>query len=88
MLIVMQLNLILFHMKIIGHIPIFLFSIPDSQMIRDKGHPRSSRIRNEMDLKKPSVKIRCGLCKIEGHNHRNCLKKNGGQSSNPLSQGN
>ena len=35
-------------------------------MIRDKGCPRSSRIRNEMDLKEPSVKIRCGLCKIEG----------------------
>ena len=56
----------------------------DYQMIRDKGRPRSSRIRNEMDLKEPSVKIRCGLCKIEGHNRRNCPKKDGGQSSNPL----
>ena len=27
-----------------------------------------------MDLKEPSVKIRCGLCKIEGHNCRNCPK--------------
>ena len=43
-------------------------------MIRGKGRPRSSRIRNEIDLKEPSVKIRCGLCKIEGHNRRNCPK--------------
>ena len=61
---------------------------PDYQMIMDKGCPRSSRIRNEMDLKEPSVKIRWGLCKIEGHNCRNCPKKDGGQSSNPLPQGN
>ena len=72
-------------MKIIGHILIFLFSIPDYQMIRDKGRLRSSRIRNEMDLEEPSVKIRCGLCKIEGQNHCNCPKKDGGH---PLPQGN
>ena len=53
-------------------------------MIRDKGRPRSLRIRNEMDLEEPSVKIRCGLCKIEGHNHRNCPKKDGGH---PFPQG-
>ena len=57
---------------------------PDSQMIRYKGRPRSLRIRNEMHLKEPSVKIRCGLCKIEGYNRRNCPKNDGGQSSNPL----
>ena len=70
--------------------PYLDFSIlhPDYQMIGDKGRSRSSRIRNEMNLKEPSVKIRCGLCKIEGHNHRNCPKKDGWQSSNPLPQGN
>ena len=29
----------------------------DSPMMRDKGHPRSLRIRNEVDLKEPSVKV-------------------------------
>ena len=54
--------------------PDFPILHPNSQMIRDKGRPRSSRIKNEMGLKKPSVKIRCGLCKIEGHNCCNCPK--------------
>ena len=52
----------------------FLILHLDSQMIRDKGSPRSSRIRNEIDLKESSVKIRRGLCKRKGHNHRNCPK--------------
>ncbi|RVW39445.1 Serine/threonine-protein phosphatase 7 long form-like [Vitis vinifera] len=34
----------------------------DPTSMRDKGRPRSSRIRNEMDLKEPSIRIRCGLC--------------------------
>ena len=37
-----------------------------------------------MDLKEPSVKIRRGLCKIEGYNRRNCPKKDGGQSCDPF----
>ena len=41
-----------------------------------------------MDLKESSVKIRCGLCKIEGHNRHNCPKNDGEQSSNHLPQGN
>ena len=61
--------------------PIFYLS-PTS--MRDKSHPRSSRIRNEMDLKEPSVRGRCGLCKIEGHNRHNCPIEDGGQSSNPF----
>ena len=65
--------------------PDFPILYPDYQMIRDKGRPRSSRIMNEMDLKEQSVKIRCGLCKIEG---RNCPKNDGGKSFNPLPQGN
>ena len=68
--------------------PNFPILHPDSQMIRDKRRSRSSRIKKEMDLKEPSVKIRCSLCKIEGYNSRNCPKKNGGKSSNPLPQEN
>ena len=68
--------------------PNFPILHPDSQMIKDKGHLILSRIRNEMDMKESSVKIRCGLRKIEGHNHHNYPKNDGGQSSNPLPQGN
>ncbi|XP_010656657.1 uncharacterized protein LOC104880719 [Vitis vinifera] len=64
--------------------PDFPILHPDPTSMRDKGRPRSSRIRNEMDLKEPSVRIRCGLCKIAGHNRRNCPTKDGGQFSNPL----
>ncbi|RVX02742.1 Serine/threonine-protein phosphatase 7 long form-like [Vitis vinifera] len=42
--------------------PDFPILHPDPTSMRDKGRPRSSRIRNEMDLKEPSVRIRCGLC--------------------------
>ncbi|KAJ9672503.1 hypothetical protein PVL29_025922 [Vitis rotundifolia] len=68
--------------------PDFPILHPDPTLMRDKGRPRSSRIRNEMDLKEPSVRVRCGLCKIAGHNRRNCPTKDGGQSSNPLSHDN
>ena len=54
----------------------------DPTLMRNKRCPRSSRIRNEMDLKEPSVSVRCGLCQIEGHNRRNCPTKDVGQSSN------
>ncbi|KAL6320844.1 hypothetical protein AAG906_008844 [Vitis piasezkii] len=69
------------HMRIDSwQLPYLDFPIlhPDPTSMRDKGRPRSSRIRNEMDLKEPSVRIRCGLCKIAGHNRRNCPTKDGG----------
>ena len=56
MLVVMLLNLIPFLMNLIGRILIpILHSDPTS--MRDKGRHRSSRIRNEMDLKEPSVRV-------------------------------
>ena len=64
--------------------PDFPILHPDPTSMRDKGRPRSSRIRNEMDLKEPSIRVQCGLCKIAGHNRRNCPIKDGGQSSNPF----
>ena len=64
--------------------PNFPILHPDSQMIRDKGHLISSRIRNEMDMKESSVKIRCGLRKIEGNNHRNFLKRMEGSPPTPF----
>ena len=41
---------------------------PNPTSMMDKGLPRSSRIRNEMDLMKPYLRVECGLCKIKGHN--------------------
>ncbi|XP_061339763.1 uncharacterized protein LOC133286376 [Gastrolobium bilobum] len=47
--------------------------IPDSTMLHAKGRPKSTRIRNEMDeVETSQSRIRCGLCKERGHNHRRC----------------
>ena len=54
----------------------------DPTPVRVKGRPRSSKIRNEMDWKEPSVKIRCGICKQEGRNRLKYPRKAKGQSSN------
>ena len=62
--------------------PNFPILHPNPTLLREKGRPRSSRIRNEMDWKEPSVKIRCGICKQEGHNRLKCPTKFEGQSSN------
>lgn len=46
---------------------------PNPEMRRDpKGRPKSSRIRNEMDLRERGQPKRCGLCRNEGHNRKNC----------------
>ncbi|XP_061350070.1 uncharacterized protein LOC133295278 [Gastrolobium bilobum] len=45
--------------------------IPDSTMLRAKGRPKSTRIRNEMDEVETSQScIRCGICKERDHNRR------------------
>ncbi|XP_028753023.1 uncharacterized protein LOC114712639 [Neltuma alba] len=46
--------------------------IPNPSMIRDKGRPRSSRIRNEMDWTTPNEPNKCGLCRQVGHNRSTC----------------
>ncbi|XP_061360917.1 uncharacterized protein LOC133304866 [Gastrolobium bilobum] len=47
--------------------------IPDSTMLRAKGRPKSTRIRNEMDeVETSQSRIRCGLCKERDHNRRRC----------------
>ncbi|XP_039130809.1 uncharacterized protein LOC120267176 [Dioscorea cayenensis subsp. rotundata] len=37
-----------------------------------KGRPKSTRIRNEMDIREGVQRKRCGLCRNEGHSRRNC----------------
>ncbi|XP_028772068.1 uncharacterized protein LOC114729244 [Neltuma alba] len=49
--------------------------IPDPSMIRDKGRPRSSRIRNEMDWTTPNPPNKCGLCRQIGHNRSTCPQR-------------
>ncbi|XP_061350674.1 uncharacterized protein LOC133295830 [Gastrolobium bilobum] len=47
--------------------------ILDATMLRAKGRPKSTRIRNEMDeVETSQSRIRCGLCKERGHNRRGC----------------
>ena len=84
MVVVIHHNSIQFHIKPIGQSLIFPIVHPNSTLVRDKRRPRSSRIRNEMDWREPSVKVRCGLCKQEGHNRQKC--PNRGESSNTTAQ--
>ena len=45
---------------------------PDPEMLRDKGRPMSTRIRNEMNWRESQPKPKCGVCHEEGHNRRRC----------------
>ena len=65
--------------------------MPNPQLIRNKGRPKSTRIRNEMDENDRELptslwiengpKSRCGLCRQEGHNHRTCPTRNAESTS-------
>ena len=56
------------------------------RLIQEKGRPKSTRIRNEMDDKDRELptslwiengpKSKCGLCRQEGHNRRRCSTRN------------
>ena len=56
------------------------------RLIREKGRPKSTRIRNEMDDDNRELptslwiengpKSKCGLCHQEGHNCRRCPTRN------------
>ena len=60
--------------------------LPNPRLIREKGRPVSTRIRNEMDeggrrlrttpWKEGGRKVQCELCDQEGHNRRTCPKRN------------
>ena len=69
--------------------------MPDPQLLRAKGRPVKSRIRNEMDrvrrergsrredpdLRKIQSRQRCGMCHEEGHNCRRCPNSYGASTS-------
>ncbi|XP_061357492.1 uncharacterized protein LOC133301815 [Gastrolobium bilobum] len=47
--------------------------LPDVSLRRKKGRPRSTRIRNEMDQREGvSQQVRCGYCRVVGHDRRRC----------------
>ena len=60
--------------------------MPNPRLIQEKGQPKSTRIRNEMDEEdrelptslwiENRLKSECGLCRQEGHNRRKCLTQN------------
>uniref|UniRef100_A0A2N9G230 CCHC-type domain-containing protein n=1 Tax=Fagus sylvatica TaxID=28930 RepID=A0A2N9G230_FAGSY len=52
--------------------PNFPMLRPDPRLLRQRGRPKSTRIRNEMDWRENQHKQSCGLCNEEGHNRRKC----------------
>ncbi|XP_030939772.1 uncharacterized protein LOC115990347 [Quercus lobata] len=69
--------------------------VPDPRLLRAKGRPTMSRIRNEMDgvrrergsrredpeLREIQPRQRCGVCHQEGHNRRCCPNSHGASTS-------
>ncbi|KAF7831392.1 uncharacterized protein G2W53_013725 [Senna tora] len=49
--------------------------MPNPQVLRPPGQPRSTRIRNEMDWKELGNKPKCSLCRVEGHTKKKCPNK-------------
>ena len=48
--------------------------VPDPRMIRGKGRPKTTRIKNEMDQREPGAANKCGHCRQVGHNRANCTQ--------------
>lgn len=46
--------------------------VADPALLRARGRPKSTRIRNEMDWIESGPRQRCRLCGEEGHNRRSC----------------
>ncbi|KAF7826271.1 hypothetical protein G2W53_017435 [Senna tora] len=49
--------------------------MPNPQVLRPPGRPRSTRIHNEMDWKELGNKPKCSLCRVEGHTKKKCPNK-------------
>ena len=50
--------------------------LPNIELLRNKkGRPRSTRLRNGMDIKERRSANLCGICKQSGHNRKKCHSK-------------
>nr|KAJ0213933.1 hypothetical protein LSAT_V11C400197080 [Lactuca sativa] len=50
--------------------------LPNFELLRNKkGRPRSTRLRNGMDIKEGRKANLCGICKQSGHNRKKCPSK-------------
>ncbi|CAH1440539.1 unnamed protein product [Lactuca virosa] len=50
--------------------------LPNLELLRNKkGRPRSTRLRNGMDIKEGRKANHCGICKQSGHNRKKCPSK-------------
>ena len=49
---------------------------PKSMKHIGSGHPKSTRLHNEMDVRERKTPITCKLCKQSGHNRGSCKNRN------------
>ena len=49
---------------------------PESMKRQVSGRPKSTRLHNEMDIREGKTKIKCELCKQQGHNRWSCKSRN------------
>ncbi|XP_057540802.1 uncharacterized protein LOC130818660 [Amaranthus tricolor] len=49
--------------------------VPNPSTKRGKGHPRSTRIRNEMDAPSTHPRNTCSICGFSGHNKKTCPQR-------------
>ena len=49
---------------------------PESMKRQLSGRPKSTRLHNEMDIREGKTRLKCGLCKQQGHNRRSCKSRN------------
>ncbi|CAH9125927.1 unnamed protein product [Cuscuta epithymum] len=60
--------------------------VHDPSMLRAKGRPKSTRIKNEMD-DGPRGTVRCGRCHQTGHNRATCAKRSSRQEGGSAGYG-
>ena len=55
--------------------------VPDPSTKREKGRPRSTRIRNKMDASVMRPRNTCGICEFSGHNKETCPRRDSQRST-------
>ena len=65
-----------YSMKMSGLFMMVLRLYLESMKSIRSGHPKSTCLHNEMDVREGKTTITCGLCKQLGHNRRSCKNRN------------